>query len=112
MCVCVCVCVMAGWAHHQHAQVRTYLVDMPNVISGGNSIDFPDLARAKSAGLRLMSCVALKCACSLAVVKPASTAALLREMKSRSSTFSFCMLPEGMAYQLPRAGRVHQRWYT
>lgn len=67
-------------------------------------MDFPDLERAESAGLRLISCVALNCACSLAVVRPDSTAALLREMKSLSIAFSFSVLPEGITYQLARAG--------
>lgn len=36
-------------------------------------------------------------------MRPDSTAALLREIKSLSRAFSFCILPEGMTYQLERA---------
>lgn len=67
---------------HHH----THLVDIPNTISGGNFVLFLLLFLSGSSLLR-MSCVALNCACSCAVVSPDCTADLFSEMKSFSATF-------------------------
>ena len=64
----------------------THLVDIPKTILGGNFVLFLLLFLSGSSLLR-MSCVALNCACSCAVVSPDCTADLFSEMKSFSATF-------------------------
>lgn len=81
----------------------THLVDIPKTISGGKVVLFLPLFLSWSSLLR-MSCVALNCACSCAVVSPDCTADLFSEIKSFSATFLWLGDLVGQcAFQLERA---------